>query len=258
MRRILSLLVVFATPVQAEPPQILTDIPAIHSLTAQVTGSLTTPTLLLSGTDDQQARDELFELVQLEDARDVSLSTTSFDLRLGSEATVEALTTLAPSARLIHIASHAYVDRWDARRSGLVLAWEPAGQGLFSLADIAALELNAELVVLSACSTADGRLLTGDGVQSLASAFLAAGARGVVATLWPVRDEQARDLMESFASATLTQAESPDRALRQAKRALRRAGRSRAGQVGSGRPDARHGHPHDWAAFLFTGASGPR
>lgn len=52
MRIALSLFLLFATSARAEPPQILTDIPAIHSLTAQVTGDRTTPTLLLSGTDD--------------------------------------------------------------------------------------------------------------------------------------------------------------------------------------------------------------
>jgi zinc transport system substrate-binding protein len=52
MRRALSLLLLLTTPAQAEPPQVLTDIPAIHSLTAQVTGALISPALLLSGTDD--------------------------------------------------------------------------------------------------------------------------------------------------------------------------------------------------------------
>ncbi len=214
--------------------------------------------LLLTTSDHEQARDELFQLVQLEDQRDVSLKTSSFELRLGEEASVEALAALAPSASLLHIASHAQVDRWDARRSGLVLAWEAGGQGLFSLADIAALKLDAELVVLSACQTADGRLLTGDGVQSLASAFIAAGARGVVATLWAVQDEQASELMQNLATGTLTRGESPDRALRHAKRALRRAGQLRGLPLSGERPDPLHGHPHFWAAFLFSGATSPQ
>lgn len=213
--------------------------------------------LLITQGDDERARDELFQLVQLEDQRNVSLTTSSLELRLGDEATVEALAALAPSASLIHIASHAQVDRWDARRSGLVLAWKAGGQGLFSLADIAALKLDTELVILSACQTAGGRLLTGDGVQSLAGAFLAAGARGVVATLWAVQDEQASELMQNLAAGTLTRGESPDRALRHAKRALRSAGQLRGLPISGERPDPLHGHPHFWAAFLFSGAIDP-
>ncbi len=210
--------------------------------------------LLLAQRDDERARDDLFRLAQLEETRDVSLSTPAFELRLGREASVEALRSLAPSARLIHVAAHADVDRWDARRTGLVLAWNEAGQGLFSLADISGLTLDAELVVLSACRTADGRLLNGEGVQSMAGAFLAAGARGVVATLWPVQDAQAQDLMEGFAAACLAEGETPARALRLAKRDLRRGASVRGMLPTAEHPDRQLGHPHYWAAFVYSGA----
>ncbi len=210
--------------------------------------------LLLTERDDQRARDDLFQLAQMEGTRDVALSTPAFELRLGREASVEALRSLAPSARLIHIAAHADVDRWDARRTGIMLAWDESGQGLFSLADIAGLKLEADLVVLSACRTADGRLLNGEGVQSMAGAFLAAGARGVVATLWPVQDAQAQDLMEGFAAAYLAEGETPARALRLAKRDLRSGATVRGMLVASEHPDRQLGHPHYWAAFVYSGA----
>jgi CHAT domain-containing protein/tetratricopeptide (TPR) repeat protein len=210
--------------------------------------------LLLAARDDQGARDDLMRLVQLDGVRDVALSTSTFDLRLGREASAESLRQLAPEAGLIHIAAHADVDPWDPRRTGLVLSWDEVGQGLFSLADIASLSLRAELVVLSACNTAGGRLLHGEGVQSMAGAFLAAGARGVVATLWPVQDAQAQDLMEAFADARLDVGEPSDRALRLAKRKLRTGVGVRGASADPERPDRGLGHPHYWAAFLFSGA----
>jgi CHAT domain-containing protein/tetratricopeptide (TPR) repeat protein len=214
--------------------------------------------MLLTLQDDEAARDALYQLAQLEDQRDVSFSAPSFDLRLGGAASTEALRSLAPGARLIHIAAHAQVDRWDARRTGLVLAWDEDEQGLFSLADVAAMRLDAELVVLSACQTADGRLLNGEGVQSMAGAFLAAGARGVVATLWPVSDAQSQTLMERFESAYLVDGETPERALRLAKREARAAPSVRGGHLQDAPINPRRGHPHDWAPFLFSGAGAAR
>ncbi|HZM01318.1 MAG TPA: CHAT domain-containing protein, partial [Planctomycetota bacterium] len=211
--------------------------------------------ILLTGRGDERAKEDLFRLTQLEDTRDVSLSTQAFELRLGKEATAAALSELAPRASLIHIAAHGQVDPWDTRRTGLVLAWEGGGPGLFSLADIAALELDADLVVLSACETARGRLLNDEGVQSMASAFHAAGARGVIATLWPVSDPQSQALMERFAAAYLAGGEAPDRAVRLAKRELRTAHASRGTGLPSAPPDPRRGHPHSWAPFLFSGAA---
>jgi CHAT domain-containing protein len=64
--------------------------------------------------------------------------------------------------------------------------------------EIAALDLRGRLVVLSACESADGAILSGEGTLSLARAFFAGGAGGVVATRWPLRDDDAAFLMERF------------------------------------------------------------
>lgn len=213
--------------------------------------------MLLSPREGAAPSDELDRLEKVEGERDVRLSTPTVELRLGREASADALSSLSPRARLIHIAAHGQVDRWDTRRTGLALAWDEDHQGLFSLEDIAALHLDADLVVLSACETADGRLLNGEGVQSMAEAFLGAGARGVVATLWPVSDSQSRVLMERFEKAYLD-GEPPDRALRAAKRELRVGHQPRGALVQPDAPDARRGHPHSWAAFVFSGTAGPR
>ena len=94
-------------------------------------------------------------------------------------------------------------------------------------------------MVLSACSTRGGRTLAGEGPQSLSRGFIDAGAARVVGTLWPVRDEAATVLIESFYRHLLTERRSPAAALRSAQRELR--------------AQARFAAPHDWAGFVLEG-----
>jgi hypothetical protein len=102
--------------------------------------------------------------------------------------------------------------------------------------DVAALRLGAELVVLSACRTAGGVLLGGEGVKGLAAPFLGAGARTVVASTWPVNDRRATQLIESFYRA-LASGLSMGEALQAAKLEALRAGLP----------------PREWAAWTLIG-----
>jgi hypothetical protein len=70
--------------------------------------------------------------------------------------------------------------------------------GLLRAGEIAALDLRGKLVVLSSCRSASGTVLRGEGVMSLGRAFFQAGARTVVASLWPVRDDEAAALFADF------------------------------------------------------------
>lgn len=104
------------------------------------------------------------------------------------------------------------------------------------------LELPAELVVLSACDTALGRQVRGEGlVAGLPRAFLSAGAARVVVSLWAVDDRSTRDLMVRFYGALLAGGTPPGRALARAQRALWRQGRS----------------PYHWAGFVLQGDPRP-
>lgn len=143
-------------------------------------------------------------------------------------------------ARVIHLATHALVDEVSARDSAIVFSKEgPDGQdGLLSLEEIGALELDADLVVLSACSTGLGRPVHGEGVVGLSRAFISAGSRCVVHTLWPVEDRFTARLMESFFDG-LVRGESKAAALTGARRALLEDG----------------AHPHFWAPFVLVGES---
>ena len=134
---------------------------------------------------------------------------------------------------LLHVAAHALVHETDPRRSSLVLAPGASDEdGLMTYREITELELPGTVVILTACrSAAGGPYLEGAGITGLADAFLRAGARQVVASLWPLQDEDAarlgiefsRNLREGLDSAT---------ALARAQRRLREAGFSERAWAG--------------------------
>ena len=137
---------------------------------------------------------------------------------------------------VIHLATHAQVDERSLSRTALALAPGGAEDGFLSPADIAGLRLDADLVVLSACRTAGGVTIAGEGVQGLTTPLVAAGARSVVATQWRVGDRSTvrlvADLYDGLARG-LPVAE----ALRTAKLAA----------IERGAP------PAEWAGFTVVG-----
>jgi CHAT domain-containing protein len=114
------------------------------------------------------------------------------------EATFKALTLR--DFRILHFAVHGITDPKNPERAALVLLADPdAGEdGLLQPREIAALALSADLVVLSACDTAVGPTVGQEGILNLARAFLLAGARAVITTLWTVSDETSTALMTRF------------------------------------------------------------
>jgi len=158
-------------------------------------------------------------------------------IRLGAGAS-EAYLKRSDAAqyRIIHFATHALVDDESLDRTALVLAAGDGENGLVSPAELAALRLDADLIVLSGCRTARGVVFTGEGVQGLAGPLLEAGARSVLATLWSVGDREAAWFMGAFYEAAGGGAMVGD-ALAQAKRAA----------IVRGDP------PSVWAAFVLVG-----
>ena len=167
-----------------------------------------------------------------------------------------------PGAGLLHFAAHAVVDGARPLDAYLQLADAPNADDDGRLAAwevLSQLRLNADLVTLSACRTARGRTLGGDGVLGLSQAFQVAGARAVLATLWDVPDSATGELMESFYGA-LAGGHDAASALRAAQ--LDSLARQRAqDQAGAwrrlgrwlrreSRPD---GSPFEWAAFKLDG-----
>ncbi len=108
-----------------------------------------------------------------------------------------------PEAKILHIAAHARNDDQSPWQSAIVL--ETGGmQESWRASDIAQMKLGVRLAVLSSCSTAAGRVLSGEGVVGLTAAFFSAGVPTVVSSLWPVDDAVTRDFMARFYEALAT------------------------------------------------------
>lgn len=141
-------------------------------------------------------------------------------LLVGQSATAEAITAQLSTTRLFHFSGHGVLREaqpWDAH---LRLA---RGRR-FDVVDILGQRLEGARVVLNGCETGPEALLSRDDVLGLPEAFLAAGARSVIATDRPVPDDAARDFTEAFyAAGGLTD---PADALRAVARRQRRAGRA--------------------------------
>jgi tetratricopeptide (TPR) repeat protein len=125
--------------------------------------------------------------------------------------------------RVIHLATHALVDETSLANTALALSPGGSDDGFVSPADLAGLRLDADLVVLSACRTAGGVTVAGEGVQGLATPLLAAGARAVVATQWRIGDRSTVRLVDDMYTG-LARGEPVADALRDAKLAALKRG----------------------------------
>lgn len=145
--------------------------------------------------------------------------------------------------RIVHIATHGVLDTEHPERSGLVLSRRaPDGKtvdGFLSLAEVYALSLPADLVTLSACETALGEEVRGEGFIGLARGFLHAGARAVVASLWKVHDRATAELMKAFYVGVLQLGLPHDKALARAQKVLASQERFKS--------------PYYWAGFVLYG-----
>ena len=123
--------------------------------------------------------------------------------------------------RIVHFATHAVLNTENPELSGVMLSMvDPHGRprdGFLRLADIYRLSLPADLVVLSACRTALGREIRGEGMVGLTRGFFSAGARQVLVSLWPVEDRATAELMRRFYLAMLGRGRPPAAALREAQ-----------------------------------------
>ena len=146
------------------------------------------------------------------------------DVRLRSDAS-ERWLKAAPLARyrVIHLATHALVDESSLARTALALAPGKGEDGFLSPADLSQLRLDADLVVLSACRTAGGVTIVGEGMEGLTAPLVEAGARSVVATQWRIGDRSTVRMVGDFYSALARGLPVVD-ALREAKLAALRRG----------------------------------
>lgn len=171
----------------------------------------------------------------------------------GAAPSLQALDTLASRQlalspalaryRIVHFATHGFVDARTPALSGLLLSRVgPDGtavEGFLGMGDIYSLRLGADLVVLSGCETALGKEVRGEGLVGLTQGFLHAGARLVVASLWRVEDQATAELMSHFYRSLLLAERPPAAALREAQLAIR--------------GDRRWRLPYYWSGFVLQG-----
>jgi CHAT domain-containing protein len=145
----------------------------------------------------------LSKLPQTEnEAKAVAAATAPGSVLLDGDQATEAKLKSEPldQFRILHFATHGVSDVTYPDRAALILGWDPRSpeDGLLQAREISAMRLNAELVVLSACETGEGRIEGQEGVASLARAFFTAGTRTVIASHWAVDDTATLALMKSF------------------------------------------------------------
>ena len=150
------------------------------------------------------------------EASEIAAMYSDATLLRGPEATKERVLSLIEDSTVVHVAAHAISDASDPQRSRILFAPDSRGEDALTAEEVAAMNLrHVEMVVLAGCRTAVPGRSYGY-VQSLTSAFLAAGAHHVVGSLWDVDDASGRDLSIAFHRA-LQRGIAPDDAVRQAQ-----------------------------------------
>lgn len=151
------------------------------------------------------------------------------------EATKTAFKKFGSQFDYIHFATHGQFESDAPLNSGLFLAKDSENDGVLSVNELYSIRLNADLITLSACETALGKINPGDDVVGITRGFLFAGSNSIVASLWKVDDMATSQLMTEFYS-NLKKTNKRD-ALREAQLAVKK----------------QYEHPYFWAAFQLTG-----
>jgi len=147
--------------------------------------------------------------------------------------------------KILHFATHGLANSDAPSLGGLVLSNVLSNNNLLLTPEIANLNINAELVVLSGCETAIGQLVDGEGLQGLSRSFFEAGAKRVIASLWSVQDDATAELMSAFYQSLLEDKTSPAEALRLAKLQVKNYQRKNQQKPWK--------DPFYWAGFVLQG-----
>jgi len=206
----------------------------------------------LAISEPESAARVLRELQEHARDEDVAITSPRLDLFLGAEVSRERLRGDLTGYTAFHFATHGVVDQVRLDRCGIVLGGTEKTLDLLTVHDVFELELRSAIVVLSACSTAAGPRRPSEGILSTGYAFLHAGSRAVVATLWPIEDRPSAELVDRMYKGRLDGSPFPE-ALRTAKLAKRQS--TKRGVKGAGAADGpdHPAHPYYWAPFVYIG-----
>jgi CHAT domain-containing protein len=149
------------------------------------------------------------------------------------KATKDALMKQVADKQVIHLACHGFYSSTDPLQSHLVLA-----DGSLQVDEVLDLELEANLVTLSACSSGVSKISTGDELVGMARAWLYAGTPSVIASQWDIDDDSSSEIITLFYRNWIQDGQSKMRALQNAQKEAK---------------DGWHTHPRSWAAFNLIG-----
>ena len=173
------------------------------------------------------------------EVRDIARFFPKRKVFLNTMATEKTLKNEMSKAEVIHIASHGTTNPVSPLQSSLHLASDTGENGQLDVREILDQKTNAKLIVLSACDTSNGKIVNGEGMLSLSWAFLAAGARSVLATQWAVESKSTSENMVSFykhLSTGKNKAEAIQAVMKE--------------RINSKPP---YNHPYYWAGFVSVG-----
>jgi len=212
---------------------------------------------LILGIEDAKPREFCSKKVQLDklpgaakEAKDIAFNL--FQGKAMEDRTEAAVRQKMPQSRMIHLATHGLLNNCEeyAEVPGAIAldAFEN-DDGWLSASEISQMKLQAELIVLSACDTALGRL-TGDGVIGLSRSALTAGSSSAIVSLWKVNDNSTAFLMTEFYRQLKEQSKSGklDKA-----EALRQAMLKTKNYVDKNTKKKIYSEPYQWSAFTLVG-----
>jgi CHAT domain-containing protein len=166
---------------------------------------------------------------------------------IGREASEKTFKALAPSYSIVHLATHGVIDNKQPLYSYLLLTkteGNSENDGRLEAREIMGMKLNADLAVLSACETANGRISPGEGVTGMSWAFFIASTRSMLVSQWKVNSASTSQLMGSFYQAIESKEDLQHwkaRSLQEATLRLMKVDRYR--------------HPFYWAGFVLVGSN---
>ncbi|MBL0110458.1 MAG: CHAT domain-containing protein [Saprospiraceae bacterium] len=166
---------------------------------------------------------------------------------LGKKSTIQKFKEAAPNYNILHLSTHGYGNSNDGKYSwlGFKDTINDESYSKLYVKDIYSFNLKADLVTISACESNKGELLQSEGVLSLLRAFIFAGAKSIVSTIWKVDDKQTSELMILFYKY-LSKGTSKNLALAYAKNEYR------IKHINDG-----FAHPFYWSAFVLNGNINP-
>ncbi|CAN5882533.1 CHAT domain-containing protein [soil metagenome] len=198
---------------------------------------------------DEQSNEELCPLPEAE--TEVTSVAKTFGLAsnkvfIGTEASEKTFRRLAPTYATIHLATHGVLDNRQPLYSHLLLTkteGDPENDGLLEAREIMNLDLRADLAVLSACETANGKIAPGEGVMGMSWAFFVAGSRSMLVSQWKVNSASTSEVMVNFYQALKSE---ENHSCGKKASALRKTALKTM-------KDPRYRHPFYWAGFVMIG-----